>query len=288
MKLLHIAAATVMASGSFTAVAGDFLELNKAFPLRLTGANNQNSDRYYLEATQIQVTQEFVDIDERTIPLVGSSIKYDAIATTGTIPRPVLGSGTLTLLDYRLNEDVMLAGQPIGDIYDFVFRDSRDNKLVFGTRVLLGLPGQQQNAELNNVFRYGFEEDGTTFAAAAAWLYMSPYDLRLYSAARSDKGLLQTDVFDPDAVSFQSDINLSEGNPYSGLYLLKTDAMYYTMADKAIGYFQAGEEDQPVVKAFTGGFVPTNMAPVPEPTTYLMFLAGLGMVGLVARRRIVS
>jgi hypothetical protein len=145
--------------------------------------------------------------------LVGSSIKYDAIATTGTIPRPVLGSGTLTLLDYRLNEDVMLAGQPIGDIYDFVFRDSRDNKLVFGTRVLLGLPGQQQNAELNNVFRYGFEEDGTTFAAAAAWLYMSPYDLRLYSAARSDKGLLQTDVFDPDAVSFQSDINLSKATP---------------------------------------------------------------------------
>jgi hypothetical protein len=59
MKLLHIAAATVMASGSFTAVAGDFLELNKAFPLRLTGANNQNSDRYYLEATQIQVTRNF-------------------------------------------------------------------------------------------------------------------------------------------------------------------------------------------------------------------------------------
>ncbi len=286
MKLLQFAAATVLASGSFTVAAGDFLELNKAFPLRLTGANNQNSDRYYLEATQIHVTRDFVDIDERTIPLVGSSIKYDAIATTGTIPRPVLGSGTLTLLDYRINEDVMLAGQPIGDIYDFVFRDSRDSKLVFGTRVLLGLPGQQQNAELNNVFRYGFEEGGTAFAAAAAWLYMSPYDLRLYSAARSDRGLLQTDVFDPDAVSFQSDINLSEGNPYSGLYLVKTDATYYTMAEKAIGYFQAGEEDQPVVKAFTGGFVPTNMAPVPEPTTYLMFLAGLGLLALVARRRI--
>ena len=286
MKLLHIAAATVMAGTSISAVAGDFVELNQAFPLRLTGANNQVIDRYFLDETGMTISESFTDRDSRVIPLVATSIKYDAYSTVS--PRPLIGSGTLTLLDYRHTEDVMLAGQAIGDVYDFVFRDSRDNKLVFGTRVLLGLPGQQQNAELNNVFRYGFDEGGTTFAAAAAWLFMSPYDLRLYSAARSDRGLLQTDVFDPDAVSFQSDINLSEGNPYSGLYLLKTDAMYYTMADKAIGYFQAGEEDQPVVKAFTGGFVPTNMAPVPEPTTYLMFLAGLGMLGLVARRRIAS
>lgn len=291
MKFVHVAAATVLMGASLGAAAGDFVELNKSFPLRLTGANNQNTDRYFLEIpeptqavpTPIVITSSFVDVSDRDIPLIASSITYNARSTTGA--RPIIGGGTLTLLDYRLNEDVTLAGQAIGDIYDFVYRDSRDDKLVFGTRVLLGLPGQQQNAELNNVFRYGFEENGTVFDTATAWLYLSDYDLRLYSAARSDKGLLQMDVYDPDAVSFQSDINLSEGNPYSGLYLVKTNATYYTYADNAIGYFQAGEESQPVVKAFTGGFVPTNTAPIPEPSTYAMLLAGLGMIGVIARRR---
>lgn len=291
MKLAHVAAATVLMSASLGAVAGDFVELNKSFPWRLNGATNQNTDRYFLQLaaptqaipTPMVITSSFVNIDDEVIPLVASSITYNARSTTGA--QSIIGTGTLTLLDYRLNEDVTLAGQAIGDIYDFVYRDSRDDKLVFGTRVVLGLPGQQQNAELNNVFRYGFEEDGTTFDAAAAWLFLSNYDLRLYSAARSDKGLNQTDAFDPDAVSFQSDINLSEGNPYSGLYLVKTNATYYTVADKAIGYFQAGEESQPIVKAFIGGYVPTNTAPIPEPSTYAMLLAGLGMIGVIARRR---
>lgn len=291
MKFVHVAAATVLMGASVGAIAGDFVELNKSFPWRLNGATNQNTDRYFLQLaaptqsipTPMVITSSFVNIDNEVIPLVASSITYNARSTTGA--QSIIGTGTLTLLDYRLNEDITLAGQAIGDIYDFVYRDSRDNKLVFGTRVILGLPGQQQNAELNNVFRYGFEEDGTTFDAAAAWLFLSNFDLRLYSAARSDQGLKQMDVFDPDAVSFQSDINLSEGNPYSGLYLLKTNATYYTYADNAIGYFQAGEESQPVVKAFTGGFVPTNTAPIPEPSTYAMLLAGLGMIGVIARRR---
>ncbi|WP_439537795.1 PEP-CTERM sorting domain-containing protein [Methyloversatilis sp.] len=285
MKLAHVAVATVLAGASLGAAAGDFVELNKSFPLRLSASNNQLTDIYYLETniTMMTITESFRDVRNRDIPLVASRIDYNARSTSGSLS--IIGSGTLSLLEYRLNEDVQLAGQAIGDIYDFVYRDSRDNKLVFGTRVILGLPGQQQNAELNNVFRYGFEEDGTTFDAAAAWLFLSNFDLRLYSAARSDQGLKQMDVFDPDAVSFQSDINLSEGNPYSGLYLLKTDATSYTYADNAIGYFQAGEESQPVVKAFTGGFIPTNTAPIPEPSTYAMLLAGLGMIGVIARRR---
>lgn len=34
---------------------------------------------------------------------------------------------------------------------------------------------------------------------------------------------------------------------------------------------------------FTGGSVPVN--PVPEPETYAMLLAGLGLMGAVIRRR---
>jgi hypothetical protein len=285
VKLSHVAAATILIGSSFTASAGDFLELNQVFPLRLSGANNANSDRYYIAVTDKTVSQSFTNSSGDIIDLVATSIDYNAIATSGTLPRAVTGSGTLSLLAHRITEDVQLDGQAIGDIYDFVYRDSRDDKLVFGTRVLLGLPGQLQNAELNNVFRYGFEENGTTFSAAAAWTFMSDFDLRMYSAARSDKGLLQTDLFNPDAISLQSDINLAEGNPYSGLYLVKTDAMYYTVADNSIAYFQAGEEGQPVSKGFISGFAPTNMAPIPEPSTYAMLLAGLGMIGAIARRR---
>ncbi|OYW26742.1 MAG: hypothetical protein B7Z51_09735, partial [Methyloversatilis sp. 12-65-5] len=174
-----------MAGASLGAAAGDFVELNKSFPLRLSASNNQLTDIYYLETniTMMTITESFQDVRNRNIPLIASSITYNA-RSTDTLA--VTGSGTLSLLEYRLNEDVQLAGQAIGDVYDFVYRDSRDNKLVFGTRVLLGLPGQQQNAELNNVFRYGFAEDGITFDAAAAWLFLSNFDLRLYSAARSD------------------------------------------------------------------------------------------------------
>ena len=41
--------------------------------------------------------------------------------------------------------------------------------------------------------------------------------------------------------------------------------------------------------AFIGGYAPTyvtsQVAPVPEPETYAMMLAGLGLLGVMARRR---
>ena len=68
------------------------------------------------------------------------------------------------------------------------------------------------------------------------------------------------------------------------VFLVKTDATDYVWGDKAIGYYQAGEEGQAIVGGFIGGFVPT-VAAVPEPSEYALMMLGLGVVGFVAARR---
>lgn len=275
MKLKTLTAAVAVALASTAAVAGDFFELPQNGGL-IVGANNPNTDRLYLEAQSIVTLPG----DDR----VFTSITYNAIATAGGLPRAVLGSGTLTLLDHIVTLDVVLDGREIGHVFDFVFRDSRDDKLVFGMRTLLGVePDHQGDAELNFLYRYGFQGETTPFSAAAAWMFTSDFDLRMYNAGRTaSTSLTGATPFDADTIRMQSDVNLAEGNPFSGLFLVKTDAEAYTIAPRAIGLFQAGEEGQPRVGVDIRGFVP---APIPEPSTYAMLLGGLGLLGVVARRR---
>lgn len=275
MKLKTLTAAVAVALASTAALAGDFFELPQNGAL-ITGANNPNTDRLYLEAQSIATLPG----DDR----IFTSITYNAIATSGGLPRAVVGSGTLTLLDYIATFDVVLDGQEIGHAFDFVFRDSRDDKLVFGMRTLLGVePDHQQDAELNFLYRYGFQDDTAIYSAAAAWMFTSDFDLRMYNAGRTaSTSLTGATPFDADTIRMQSDVNLAEGNPFSGLFLIKTDAERYAIADRAIGFFQAGEEGQPRVGVDIRGFVP---APIPEPSTYAMLLGGLGLLGVVARRR---
>ena len=249
MKLKTLTAAVAVALASTAAVAGDFVELPQNGGL-VTGRNNPNTDALYLDAQSIATLAG----DNR----IFTSIAYNAIATAGSLPRAITGSGTLTLLDHRVTLDVVLDGQEIGHVFDFVFRDSRDNKLVFGMRTLLGVEeDHQDDAELNFLYRYGFEQSGKTFSTAAAWLFTSDSDLRMYNAGRTNStSLTGATPFDADTIRMQSDVNLSEGNPFSGLFLIKTDAKAYKVGSMAMGLFQAGEEGQPRVGVDVPGFVP--------------------------------
>lgn len=72
------------------------------------------------------------------------------------------------------------------------------------------------------------------------------------------------------------DINLDQGTPGET-----------TFADLASGNYAFDVSGQS--NGFLGGFygirLAGNLTPVPEPATYFMLLAGLGLVGVMARRR---
>lgn len=284
MKVKHILIAMAAISASNLALAGDFYTIPGTTPNATlvsnnpTGSpfvsNNPNSDRFYIESKS---TNWLNGYDE----LVPTSITYNAIATSGGNPRPVIGTGTLTLLSYRVTEDITLDGAAVGDAYDFVFRDSRDDKLVFGSRVILGAEEYHDvgNGELNYLFRTGF----SGFSVATAWTFASDNDLKLYQAAlTSDYSYNTTVPTDLNTVRMKSDISVAEGNPLSGLFLIKTDAQYYTLGDKAFGYYQAGEEGQAIVGEYITGFIPTA---VPEPENFALMIAGFGLIGAANRRR---
>lgn len=250
--------------------------------VKVSGSGNVAGDKLYLKTKSVEFVAGSAKIPQ-TITYASTEWRSQSgVPARGT----ELVQSTLTLVDSRVTTGITLGGVAIGDMYDFVFRDSRDNTLVFGTRVELGQkPTYDQDAELNYLYRYGFVEGDTVFKTDVAWMFLGNTDLRLYNAARADlRSLVGTSRLDLNAVSFQSDINLSEGNPFSGLYLIKTDATAYKTMGGAIGYFQAGEEGQALLYNTIAGFAPT-VAAIPEPSEYAMFLAGLGMVGFVVRRR---
>lgn len=295
MKLKSLTLAMVLALSATSTYAGNFITLGKGNGTTLTpgtvaggtagnglvnGTQNPNSDVYRIEVLSSTFLPGYEDTNTNG-NVVASAINYQTFNRVGTTNVPT-GTGTLTLLDWRVSTGVDLSpGSAQADIYDFVYRDSSDNSLVFATRYLNRVAN---NEEANYLFRYNYTET-VGYQPGAAWLFSSDNDLRLYQAA------LTTDISFNNAVPYvdgvvrqKGDFSVSEGNPWSGLFLVKTDATSYYLGDKAIGFSQAGEEGQPIVSGFISGFV-AGVAPVPEADTYAMMIAGLGLIGAVSRRR---
>ncbi|MEO0972340.1 MAG: hypothetical protein AAFX85_04535 [Pseudomonadota bacterium] len=188
----------------------------------------------------------------------------------------------------------------VGVLFDSVYRDTTDDSLVFSMAVRLedelpqnpgdgpcpNGPGCVENeAEFNFLLRSGSE--GFTVQAASA--ERRDGSLRLFNAARtSAKTLNGATPFDPDVVRFQTDINVSELNPSSRFFLMKSDAQCWQLEADAIEINQAGEEGQPQVSIFLNGFTPRACTAVPaSPLWAVLAFAGLlGVFGTqVARRR---
>lgn len=145
-----------------------------------------------------------------------------------------------------------------GKFSDYVFVDTTTNSVVIGSRLFFGTrpDGQRNIAEANDIFRYGY----SGFTVQAGWTRLSDSDLRLYSVASSNKGLGQgADVYSDNVVDFRSDINASEGNPLSGLYLVRTNATAFKVISNAIEIRQGGEEGQSVLSVKLAGYAPTKL-----------------------------
>jgi len=100
---------------------------------------------------------------------------------------------------------------------------------------------------------------------------------------KTEDGILP-DTFDADIVDMRTDASGPEGNPLSGWYLVKTDAVGYSLMNAAANVYTANEDVSPDVEdRWIAAFAP--MAPVPEPSEYALFFAGLGVLGIAMRRR---
>jgi len=282
--------ASAQAAGSFvtlpdydpTAAPTSLNPVNTVPKLTKSGAANNAADPLFLGS------------------FTGGADIYSRVPTTMTL----LASRTTAVLPFTNAAGTPLA--TMGAFYDAVYRDS-DGSLVFASRLEL-LP--TSGVEINDIFRTGFGafnvDDGAS--VRVAWSAATSSDFRLRSATRSAQGLfkifspvtgVQTGVtprtYDPDVIDLGTDTSAPESNPVSGWYFVKvadprastTDHILgYALADNAVGLYRGNDEPNGAVTTlWLSGYAPTITAAVPEPAEYALFLAGLGVLGLVTRRR---
>jgi len=288
MKFKIMALSTMLAFAALSAQAGSFQTLTNGDGTNVSaalggfvqGSNNQNADKLYIETVSATYLAGYDDIstsfaDGGTGDIVASLINYRTFSAGTT-----LSTGTLTLVDWQVTRGVDLAlGSAQADIYDFVYRDSADNSLVFATRYL---NREDNSEEANYLYRYGF----TGYSTAAAWTYSSDYDLRMYQAAKTTSTTGGASfALNEGTVRQMGDFSLTEENPWSGLFFVKTNATDYTVGSQAIGFYQAGEEGQSPAGGFIAGFIPTTVTPVPEPENYVLMMLGLGAIAFARRQK---
>ncbi|WP_334106992.1 PEP-CTERM sorting domain-containing protein [Methylobacillus sp.] len=191
----------------------------------------------------------------------------------------------------------------VGNFIDTVWIDATTNQLIIGSYFQL-LPNYPQGnihggggiSEINSIVRTGFSEVATV---SAAWYFADELyagaagGYRLRDPARSDyvaSGYSDANAasyLDLDKVAIRTDVSIGESNPNSGIYFLSVDASLYTYAwgDDAVRIVQgasSSEGGRVFQEMWLSGY---QVAAVPEPSEYALMLVGLGLMGVVARRR---
>ncbi|MEM7543023.1 MAG: hypothetical protein AAF384_15770, partial [Pseudomonadota bacterium] len=147
----------------------------------------------------------------------------------------------LVLID-SASHSVSFEGVVVGTVYDRVYQDTGDgNKLVLMARLILdnnvGNPPMGNTFEVNDFLRR-FNTGFTDASLEAAWSREGDDDLRLFAAVRTRVKFGEgVETFHPDTIKFQTDINVSEGNPWSGLFYLKSDAPAYKTVPNALSVY---------------------------------------------------
>ncbi|MDP3874845.1 MAG: PEP-CTERM sorting domain-containing protein [Methyloversatilis sp.] len=253
MKIKTIALSLMLGLGAHAAHA--FVALPESGDLRIVGINNAAVDPLFLGFDWTPESAGYTQAARRI-----SSVLYD--------------------------------GTDIGTFYDFVYRSTSDNTLLFASRfeLVVGeieIGDVEYDVEINDILRSGY----ANYYVSVGWYAATDDDFRLQSTAHTSNGVRTrptnpVDVFDDNVVDFRTDISVEEGNPTTGWYVLKTNATEFTYLIDAVTIRQAPSVDglsPPLRTATFEGFAP--IAAIPEPETYAMLLAGLGLIGLAARRR---
>jgi hypothetical protein len=187
-------------------------------------------------------------------------------------------------------------GNVVGSFIDTVWFESDTNSYIIGSYFKM-LNNTNGITEINSVVRTGLSDVDTLSAAwtSGSAVYGSgTTGYRLRDPARSDyvasyvAGTAATGAYqDLDKVAIRTDVSIGENNPNSGLYLLKFSAegLTYQWTDNAVRIVQgasATEGGRQFAEMWLSGYTVTQ---VPEAETYAMFMAGLGLMGAVVRRR---
>lgn len=254
MKIRTLALSLMLGFAAHSAHA--FVALPESGDLRIVGINNPNTDPLFLGFDWNPADNGYTQVARRI-----SSVIYD--------------------------------GMDVGTFYDYVYRYT-DGTLAFASRFTLEvgeveIGDLEYETEINDILRSGF----AGYDVSVGWYDSgTDSDFRLQSVAHTSNGVRTrptnpVDVFDDNVVDFRTDISVEEDNPTTGWYVIKTNATEFDYLTGAVTIRQAPSLDgvsPPLRVANFEGFAPIA-APVPEPSEYAMFLAGLGMVGFVARRR---
>lgn len=130
------------------------------------------------------------------------------------------------------------------------------------------------NYDVGSLYAYYFSDPFYTYSNIWSHPITSPYSRHLTNTSDSFE-FTDTTSFSYGGDTIVASLDFSAYFPSNG---------FRAMASFD-GYTPAGAWDGASIGEQYGGFSPISTAPVPEPETYATMLAGLGLLGFIARRR---